>query len=161
MKQPPANPGRFTKANRGEFIMANTVAYKVLKRRTKEARELGIPWLFWHQRKRKDGKPAKPMPIRNIKRSWRSALKAAGIQTHHRFHDSKASFVTRIAMHANTSVKTIKELARHRDIETTLRYLEVADAEKRRAVEAIAGQAAKSPTQKSHTPVRRGASKSD
>ena len=150
-----------TKAGRGEFVMANRTAFAVLKRRCAQARELEIPWLFWHQRKTKDGRPAKPMPIRNIKRSWRQALKAAAVATPYRFHDAKASFVTKIAMRGEATVATIMELARHRDYETTRRYLQVADAEKRRALDSIAAPEPQSPTQKSRTPVRRGASKSD
>lgn len=49
-----------------------------------------------------------------------------------RFHDSRAAYVTAVARSAPAPV--VQELARHRDFETTLRYIRFADSAKRDAV---------------------------
>ena len=63
-------------------------------------------------------------------------------------------------MRGKATVATIMELARHRDYKTTRRYLQVADAEKRRALESIAAPEPQSPTQRSQTRGRRRTRKS-
>jgi integrase len=95
-------------------------------------------------------------PIKNLGSSWYSVLRDCGLEGRHKFHSTKATFVTAVAMHAPAPVA--QQLARHRDFETTRRYIRITDELSRKAVEAInfdlkPSQKVKSHTQKSHTKV--------
>lgn len=121
-----------TKANRAEFVPANADAMALLTRLVEQAKERKVPYLFAYQR----GKPKEPgkapwLPVKNPKRAWTTACKALGIK--HRFHDTKASYVTAIGHVASGPVT--QQLARHKSFETTRRYLLVSDVAARRAVE--------------------------
>ncbi len=72
------------------------------------------------------------MSIRSPRRRrWRAWPVSAALK--HRFHDTKASFVSAVALVAPAAVT--QQLARHKSYETTCRYLRVADKAARRAVE--------------------------
>lgn len=123
-----------TKANRAEFVPANEEAIALLRRLIEQAKARPVPHLSTCQR----GKPKAPSqapwpPIKNPRKAWTNACKALGIS--HRFHGTKASYVTPVA-HVTPAAVT-QRLARHRSYETSRRYLRVADEATRRAVEAI------------------------
>ncbi len=139
--------GEDTKGLRDEFVFANAIAMKVIKRRVAEARKLKIKWLFWYTpppRKAAEGQPHKgdqdrppPRPIKDFYGAWRRAIKRAGLPKAYRIHDLKASFVTSISGHTKKP-QDLQELARHKSFETTLNYLGVFDPDKRAAVDAMA-----------------------
>lgn len=78
--------------------------------------------------------PATGKPRTEIKNSWRSALKAAGIEGL-RFHDLRHTFGTR-AIDAGARLPAVKEVMGHADIKTTMRYVHATDSAKRDAVDA-------------------------
>ena len=51
----------------------------------------------------------------------RAALKAAGLDSSHRFHDLRHTFGTRMAA-AGVPLRTLQEWMGHRDIKTTMIY---------------------------------------
>jgi site-specific recombinase XerD len=55
----------------------------------------------------------------------RKALKAAGLDERHRFHDLRHSFGTAMAA-AGVPMRTLQEWMGHRDIQTTQRYADYA-----------------------------------
>ena len=65
--------------------------------------------------------PETDKPYTDIKKSWHSALKAAGIDNF-RFHDLRHTVGTRLAK-ANVPVNVIKEILAHSDVKTTMRYV--------------------------------------
>jgi integrase len=58
-------------------------------------------------------------------RRMRLALKAAGLDTSHRFHDLRHTFGTHMAAHG-VPMRTLQEMMGHRDITTTQRYADYA-----------------------------------
>ncbi|WP_449234565.1 tyrosine-type recombinase/integrase [Azospirillum doebereinerae] len=137
-----------TKGGRAECVPASDEAIELLRRLVDQAREWKTDHLFTYQH----GKKGERRPVKDPRRAWRTVLKKLGIK--HRWHDTKASFVTAVAQVA--SAATTKALARHKDHRTTERYIEVADPVRRQAVEAISfgGQQparGKSPKRESQT----------
>lgn len=122
--------GEKTKGRRDEFVGANWIALVILAKRWVKSNAAGIDCLFFY-RHRGTGEP---QPIRNPKRAWGTVLKKLGLNGHHTFHNTKASFVTAVARQASQA--TTQALARHSDYRTTQRYLAVADGAKRAALEA-------------------------
>jgi integrase len=66
-----------------------------------------------------------PLPKANITRRMRAALKAAGLDQSHRFHDLRHTFGTRMAA-VGTPMRTLQEWLGHRDLVTTQRYADYA-----------------------------------
>lgn len=66
-----------------------------------------------------------PVTKANITRRMRAALEAAGLDTAHRFHDLRHTFVTRMAA-VGTPMRTLQEWLGHRDLATTQRYADYA-----------------------------------
>jgi integrase len=66
-----------------------------------------------------------PLNKAALLRRYRRALKAARIDTKHRFHDLRHTFGTRMAA-AGVPMRTLQEWMGHRDIETTQRYADYA-----------------------------------
>jgi integrase len=62
-----------------------------------------------------------PLPKANITRRFRKALKLAGLDDSHRFHDLRHTFGTRMAA-AGVPVRTLQEWMGHRDLTTTQIY---------------------------------------
>ncbi|WP_425455493.1 tyrosine-type recombinase/integrase [Azospirillum griseum] len=116
-----------TKGKRAEFIPANPEALELLTRLVGQARRWKVRHLLTYQH----GEKGERRPVKNPKRAWRTALDKLGLE--HRFHDTKASFVTAVA-HVATAAVT-QQLARHKNYETTRRYLKVADEAARQAME--------------------------
>jgi integrase len=67
----------------------------------------------------------KPLPKANVTRRMRAALKAAKLDTAHRFHDLRHTFGTRMAA-AGVPMRTLQEWMGHRDLATTQIYADYA-----------------------------------
>ncbi len=145
--------GDETKGKRGEFIPANKEAVEILQRLMEQAKERGIQHLISY----KAGKNGKWRPIKHLDTAWHRVLRACGLEGQHKFHNTKATFVTAVAMAAPAPVA--QQLARHKDFETTRRYIRIADEVTRKAVESInfnlkPAEKVKSRTQESHTEIK-------
>jgi len=66
-----------------------------------------------------------PLPKANVTRRFRKALKAAGLDESHRFHDLRHTFGTRMAA-AGVPMRTLQEWLGHRDLATTQIYADYA-----------------------------------
>jgi integrase len=66
-----------------------------------------------------------PLPKPNVTRRMRAALKAAGLDSSHRFHDLRHTFGTRMAA-AGVPLRTLQEWMGHRDLATTQIYADYA-----------------------------------
>ncbi len=66
-----------------------------------------------------------PLPKPNVTRRMRAALKAAKLDTSHRFHDLRHTFGTMMAA-AGVPMRTLQEWLGHRDLATTQRYADYA-----------------------------------
>jgi integrase len=66
-----------------------------------------------------------PLPKANVTRRMRAALKAAKLDTAHRFHDLRHTFGTRMAA-AGVPMRTLQEWMGHRDLATTQIYADYA-----------------------------------
>jgi integrase len=62
-----------------------------------------------------------PLPKANVTRRFRKALKTAGLDDSHRFHDLRHTFGTRMAA-AGVPMRTLQEWMGHRDLATTQIY---------------------------------------
>jgi integrase len=71
------------------------------------------------------GADGKPLEKTAVLRRLRKALKAAGLDEAHRFHDLRHTFGTAMAA-AGVPMRTLQEWMGHRDIETTQRYADYA-----------------------------------
>lgn len=149
-----------TKGNRDEFIPAGAEAMELLEYLAAEAMARGTDYLITYRTVRRtwnikggagvgrgpaDGNTGKignriafgpARPVKDVKTSWGKVLAALGLKGVHKFHNTKASFVTAIAQAAAPAVT--QQLARHKDYRTTERYLKVNDMAARAAVEGIA-----------------------
>jgi integrase len=67
-----------------------------------------------------------PLPKANITRRFRKALKAAGLDDSHRFHDLRHAFGTRMAASGEVPMRTLQEWMGHRDLATTQIYADYA-----------------------------------
>jgi integrase len=95
-----------------------------------------------------DGKPVKKLkskrvftyngePIKEVKRSFKTALKDAEIQDF-RFHDLRHTFASLIIMKGGT-LKDVQELLGHKTMTMTLRYAHLTQEHKRKAVNLLNG----------------------
>lgn len=121
--------GERTKGRRDAFLPASKAGMALLERLVAQAKREGQTHLVLY-RGPQGTQP--PRPVKNIGGGWRAALRRAGLERARRFHDSRAAYVTALARSAPAPV--VQELARHRDFETTLRYIRFADSAKRDAV---------------------------
>lgn len=83
-----------------------------------------------------------PKSISSIATSWRTALKAAEIPEHYRFHDLRGSMGTFLAN--QVAPLPLQKWLGHKHLKTTMRYIEIADASQREAAtlaDAYAGTA--------------------
>ncbi len=75
------------------------------------------------------------VPMTNIKSSWESLLKKAGI-TRFRWHDMRHHFASKLVMN-EVDLNTVRELLGHADLKMTLRYAHLANSHKAAAVEML------------------------
>jgi integrase len=71
----------------------------------------------------------------NVKKSWSSILKSAGIQSF-RWHDMRHDFASQMVM-KGVPLNTVRELCGHADLNTTLRYAHLAPDHKADAIALI------------------------
>ncbi len=134
-------PAASTKANRDEFVPAGEQALELLEYLLAEAKARRTDYLITYRRRLRS-MPGEPItftearPIANPKRAWGRVLTDLGLKGVHRFHHTKASFVS--AVGATASAAVTQKLARHKDHRTTERYLLVNDQLARAAVNAAA-----------------------
>lgn len=74
-------------------------------------------------------------PMDSIKTAFKNAVRRSGIR-YCRFHDLRHSFITRL-VEKGFNIVTVKELAGHADINTTMRYSHPAPEYKRQAVDVL------------------------
>jgi len=99
---------RKAKGKRFRVIPINDLLYETLK---KHPRHISGPYIFHND----DG-----TPWHDVRRSFNAALENAGLPRI-RFHDLRHSFVSNLVM-AGEDLRTVQELAGHRDIHSTMRY---------------------------------------
>lgn len=80
--------------------------------------------------------PRTRQPFTEVKKSFKSACRAAGIRGL-RFHDLRHTFATRL-IEAGADIITVKELLGHFSVRVTQRYTHPSQAQKRRAVDMLA-----------------------
>lgn len=76
-------------------------------------------------------------PLGNLKKSFKSALRRAGIQDF-RFHDLRHTFASQIIMRGGT-LKDVQEILGHKTMTMTLRYAHLSQEHKRNAVNLLNG----------------------
>ena len=74
-------------------------------------------------------------PFKDIRRSFKTALKRAGIQDF-KFHDLRHCFASHLVM-AGVDLTTVKELLGHKTLTMTLRYSHLSPGHKKKAVEVL------------------------
>lgn len=128
---------------RGEF---GTPKSKWSTRSVPMADEVGgeLERLFKRSRFKGDGElvfahptTGEPLPKANVTRRFRKALKAAGLDESHRFHDLRHTFGTRMAA-AGVPIRTLQEWLGHRDLATTQIYADYAPSTQEAAMIAAA-----------------------
>lgn len=90
-------------------------------------RRLDIPYVFYDN--------ATGKPYQDIKRSFNTACRKAGIKDFH-FHDLRHTFASHLIM-AGVDITTVKELLGHKTLTMTLRYAHLAPSHKVKAVEML------------------------
>ncbi len=125
-----------TKSNRGRPVFLNPVAVGVLRRLSDarpQPRTLDQRVILY----RPNGN-GRPRPIASVKKAWESALERVGlkepnVKARYRFHDTRAAFCSYLAEQGVDPVH-IKELAGHKDITTTMRYVKASNSRLKEAV---------------------------
>lgn len=79
--------------------------------------------------------PATGRPYTDIKHSWTTVMKEAGIKNF-RFHDLRHTAITRM-VEKGIPLPVVKEIAGHSKIETTMRYTHVSSRQKLEAIEVL------------------------
>ena len=79
--------------------------------------------------------PETGLPYKSIKKSWKSAVKVAGIENF-KFHDLRHTFATRL-IEKNIDIVVAKELMGHADISTTMIYVHSDADRKKNAINVI------------------------
>ncbi len=74
-------------------------------------------------------------PYKRVERSFKTALKKAGIRDFH-FHDLRHTFASHLVM-SGTDITTVKELLGHKSLSMTLRYVNLAQSHKAKAVDVL------------------------
>lgn len=87
-------------------------------------------------RKRKGPAPV-PESITNVKSSFKSTLKRAGIEDF-RFHDLRHTFASHFIMRGGT-IKELQEILGHKTIQMTMRYAHLSQEHKKKAVNLLNG----------------------
>jgi integrase len=113
-------------------------------------RRLDVPYVFFD--------PATGKPYQDIKRSFNTAVRKAGIKDFH-FHDLRHTFASHLVM-AGVDIVTVSKLLGHKSLKMTLRYSHLAPAHLSEAVQILERQLQNSETiQKLYNPIKIGVSK--
>lgn len=127
-----------TKGKRGEFVPLGETAFKLVAQRVKESRAAGQSRIILYRGR---WGTQTPRPINSISKAWQHTLRKLGLKGRFRFHNTRADYVSYLG-NEGAAPMALKDLARHRDIKTTMRYLKVSDKAKRQAVAMLDGRAA-------------------
>ena len=79
--------------------------------------------------------PKTEKPYQDVKRSFSTALRKAGIRDFH-FHDLRHTFASHLVM-AGADITTVKDLLGHKSLTMTLRYSHLAPSHKAKAVDLL------------------------
>jgi integrase len=128
-----------TKSGNEELAHGGEAGWELLKHLDEQALRRGQTHLVtWPGPKRwrafLRGEPiemADWQPLKSVRRSWRTTIKAAGIEHPHRFHDVRARYVTEVA---KVQAAAAQDAARHQDPATTAMYIKLAASEVQAAV---------------------------
>lgn len=128
-----------TKSGNDEFAFGGDAGWQLLLELEAQAIGRGqkrlVTWpgpKLWPAHLRGEDIPrAEWRPLKGITRSWRTTVKAAGIDQPHRFHDVRARYVTEVA---KVQPAAAQQAARHQDPATTAMYIRLAANEIRDAV---------------------------
>ena len=99
-------------------------------------RRLDIPYVFYD--------PVSGKPYQDVKRSFNTACKRAGIRDFH-FHDLRHTFASHLIM-AGIDITTVKELLGHKTLTMTLSYAHLAPSHKVKAVDILDNTLNEKPT---------------
>jgi len=113
-----------TKNGEGRTIPLNKNLKGVLKSVT---RRLDVPYVFFDS--------ANGKPYKNIKHSFKSALKKAGIKDF-KFHDLRHTYASHLTM-AGIDLTTVSRLLGHKTLTMTLRYAHLAPQHMQKAVNVL------------------------
>lgn len=137
--------GAHTKSGRDEFAQPIAGGWALLLRLERQARARGVRHLItWPGQRFKAEAAAGDFakiprkawrPLKSIRRSWRRTAAAAKVARPHRFHDTRARYITEVAKVASSA--TTQEAARHQAADTTARYTGLASREVAKALEAV------------------------
>ena len=115
-----------SKNSEARDIPMNDILYETLKA-LKDKAEKGQEYVFVN--------PKTGRPYDDLKRSFKTALKKAGIEDF-TFHDLRHTFASHLVMNG-VDLMTVKELLGHKNISMTMRYSHLSPDHKRAAVKKI------------------------
>lgn len=125
---------RTKNGERREIPINNTLEAHFLNRNM--IRRLDISYVFYD--------PVNGKPYQDVKRSFKTALRKAGIRDFH-FHDLRHTFASHLVM-AGIDITTVKELLGHKTLTMTLRYAHLAPSHKVKAVDILDNALNENPT---------------
>jgi integrase len=99
-----------------------------VKEEVSQIKRNGLPYVFIN--------PETGRPWRNLRKAFSRAKAKAKITRPFRFHDLRHSFASNLVMNGQ-DLKTVQELLGHRSITTTLRYVHLNIAHKKKAVDGL------------------------
>jgi integrase len=132
-----------TKTNEARQIPINDTL-EILFKRIRKEHGLKLKHVFLYDGQLVDAKTgktrkpnAKPKPVTEVKKSFGTALKKAGI-VDFRFHDLRHTFASQLLMKGGT-LKDVQELLGHKTMTMTLRYAHLTQEHKKKAVNLLNG----------------------
>lgn len=141
--------GTETKSGKDQRLYGGDAGWQLVLRLEAQARARGTNWLVtwpgprWAVRVARKGMipadddpTAEWQPLKSLRRSWKRSATLAGIEQPHRFHDTRAAYITGVAKLGSSTIT--RRLARHASMATTERYIAVADQELARAADRAA-----------------------
>ena len=132
--------GTDTKSGRDEALYGGEAGWELLLRLEAQARRRGqenlVTWpgIKWARRCSLGRWPDDAtldettgrsvwQPLKSVRRSWRTSVAAAGVEAPHRFHDTRAAYISDVARLGSSTIT--KNLARHASMATTEGYIAV------------------------------------
>ncbi|MDA2913630.1 site-specific integrase [Acidobacteriia bacterium AH_259_A11_L15] len=120
------------KSGHREFVLLNETATETLR---SLPRAIHTEYVFPSRPRRGKGSFGS-QPLRELRHSFGSAVKLAGIRKRCTFHTLRHTFISHLVM-AGVPLPTVMKLARHRSIQMTLRYAHLAPGHEQLAVERL------------------------